>query len=525
MSEGQSFVRARLPKWDAWAAFLLVIVLFLGSCGDNTQEAYAEAAQAQALLEQGNLPEARAAIGRALAIRDDQVDILLLDARIKYEMREIPAAYDSYSLALAIDPNNNDALLGTAQLGMMAGHGREAGEAADRILLLDPAQPDALLIKGVQALDRRDFAQVIARGDALLAAVPNDPRGVVLRARGLFLSGKRAEALTLLRNATEQMGNNDMLATALLENARDQGEAAVMLEQLTYLRQNRPDSLDLAIDETNTRYKSGDMAGARQSGLEILDRFGDDTKAMARLSDLWLEYDPDPLSPSERSALSSGGKLGARLTAARYYLGRGEPAAAKAILGSLQDQRELALAARIGHAAGDDTMGLAESIVKLDATNCDALAVISEVRLRRGDINGAIRAAQVIAAECLDRSDGALLLARAYSAQKHAPGIERVYREGIAARPLDRILAAAFARWLLQEKRPDAAISVVRRLTQLVPAKASSWQLMADICQRAGNATCRANALAQEAVARKNFAIDLPPGERPVNALLGQRWR
>ncbi len=526
MSEGQLFVRARLPKWDAWRLALLATVLFLGGCGDPASEAYAEAQQAQALMEQGDLPGARMAVARAMAIRDDQVDILLLDARIKYQMGDMRPAYDSFSLALAIDPNNAEALLGVAQLGMLSGNPREAGNAADRILLMEPTQPDALLIKGVQALDRRNFPEVIALGDRLIAAVPDDPRGVVLRARGLSLSGERSEALALLRDATARIGNNDMLATALLENARDQGDPAVMLEQLAYLRQSRPDSLDLAIDEANVRYKSGDLPGARRIGLEILDKFGDNARAMTRLSDLWLEYDPDPLAPAERSALASGGKLGARLTASRYYLARGEPDAATALLGSRVDAREAALTGRIALAIGKpDGAAIAEAVAKQDATDCDAQAAIAEDRLRRGNPRGAIVAAQVVAAECLDRNDGFLLLARAYAAQKHPPGVERVYREGVAARPLDRPLTAAFARWLLTQDRPDAAVSVARRLTQLVPAKVSSWQLLADICQRAGNPTCRATALAQEKIARTNFAMDLPPGERPVNALLGQSWR
>lgn len=526
MSEGQSFVRTRLPKWDSGRTVLLAIVLLLGGCTDSIQRAYAQAQQAQALMEQGDLPAARMAIARALAIRDDQVDIVLLDARIKYQMGEIRASYDAYSLVLAMDANNGEALLGVAQLGMLTGNDRASLDAVERILLRDPTQPDALLIKGVQALNRRDFAAAIAAGDAILASAPDDPRGLVLKARGSFLTGRRGEALTLLRDATIRIGNNDMLATALLENARDQADVPVMLEQLAYLRQARPTSVDLAIDEANVRYKSGDLAGARQVGNEILARFGNDARAMARLGDLWLEYDPDPLAPSERSALAQGGQLEARLIASRYYLGRGQPTAAAALLGPRHDLREAALAARIALAIGQaDGPALAQQIAEQDTTNCDALAAVADVRLRRGDARGAIVAAQVVAAECLDRNDGYLLLARAYGAQNHPPGIERVYRDGIAARPLDRPLTAAFANWLLTQGRPDAAISAARRLTQLVPAKVSSWRLMADICQRAGDATCRATALAREADARKNYAIDLPPGERPVNSLLGQRWR
>src|SRR5690606_22892458 len=117
----------------------------------------------------------------------------------------------------------------------------------------------------------------------------------VLKARATFLLGQREEAFTMLRDATVRLGNNEMIATALLENARDQGDVAVMLEQLALLRQSRPDSVDLAIDEANVRYKSGDVARARRAGNEMLARFGGDASAMGRLQELWLEYDADPL--------------------------------------------------------------------------------------------------------------------------------------------------------------------------------------------------------------------------------------
>ena len=51
-------------------------------CSDKSERAFAEGQQAQALLDAGDLPGARAAIGRALLLRDDQIDLLMLDARL-----------------------------------------------------------------------------------------------------------------------------------------------------------------------------------------------------------------------------------------------------------------------------------------------------------------------------------------------------------------------------------------------------------------------------------------------------------
>ena len=63
------------------------LALTVAGCADDTAQAYAEAQTAQALLNEGDLAGARQAIARAMALRDDQVEILLLDAQIKTRSR------------------------------------------------------------------------------------------------------------------------------------------------------------------------------------------------------------------------------------------------------------------------------------------------------------------------------------------------------------------------------------------------------------------------------------------------------
>jgi tetratricopeptide (TPR) repeat protein len=320
----QFFVPAARPRQAPWLGCIFsALALFLAGCSDRTTEAYAEAQTAQALLQQGDLRGARLAIGRALALREDQVDILLLDGQIKTAMGDLRAAYDSYRMVLALDPRRPEALLAVAQFGIALGETREALEAADQVLTIVPDQPDALLVKGIHALNQKDYAEAIALGDRMLAANPGDRKGIVLKARGLSLTGRRDEALALLRKASEEFGNDQLIATAMLENARDTGEVDIMLEQIGLLRQIRPDSVDLAIDEVNIRYKSGNVEGARTISGEILERMGGDAEAMRRLARLWREYDPDPLGPLQVRALSSDGATNARQVAARHYLAQG----------------------------------------------------------------------------------------------------------------------------------------------------------------------------------------------------------
>ncbi len=495
-------------------------------CGDNTAKAYQEAETAQALLNQGDIAGARQAITRALALRDDRVDILLIDARIKSRGGDVRAAYDTYRTILAIDPRQPEALLAVAQLGMVVGDTRQSREAVETVLSMMPGQPDALLIKGIHALNRKDYVEAAAVADELLANDAGDRGGIVLKARTLALTNRRPEALAMLHKAAETIGNDEMIGTALLENAREEGDVPVMLEQFGLLRRARPESVDLAIDETNIRYKSGDVDGARAVGAEILDRFGNDSGAMQRLRTLWQEYDSDPLGPDLRRRLAEGGALNARLAAARYYLGRGKLDIAEALMGDARDARAMGLRARI--AVLTDQPGsilAAATVIGQDKTNCDALIAAAEWNLRQGKPKEAVGPAQTASTECRDSSDGYQLLARAYSDQDRAAGATRVYREGLTAHPDDYALSAAYARWLLSAGPAGAAKAIANRLTDRAPQRPSSWRLLATICQAVGDSRCATAAAVGLDKAKKDFSIDLPPGQRFTNPLFGQQWR
>jgi len=509
-----------------WGCLVSALALMTAGCGDNTAAAYQEAQTAEALMNQGDIAGARLAMAKALALRDDQVDILLLDARIKSRAGDVRGAYDAYRTVLAIDPRQPEALLAVAQLGMAVGDTRQSREAVETILTMIPGQPDALLIKGINALDRKDYAEATKVADQLLANDAGDRGGIVLKARVLALTGHRPEALAMLRKAAETIGNDEMIATALLENARDAGDVPIMLEQFSLLRQARPQSIDLAIDEANVRYKSGDMAGARTMGEDILGRFGESDTAMQRLGALWREYDPDPLRPEARAQLAQGGALNARIRAAQHYLEQGKPDVAQALLGDARDALAMGLRARIAVVTDQPgSITAAAGIIGQDQTNCDALIAAAEWNLRNGKPVAAVEPAQRAASECRDSSDGYLLLARAYGEQDRAAGAVRVYREGLAAHPDDYALSAAYTRWLLNAGRKDAAEVIADRLTNRAPHRPSSWRLLAQTCEAAKDNGCLATAREGLEKAKKDFSIDLPSGQRYTNPLFGQQWR
>jgi tetratricopeptide (TPR) repeat protein len=522
---GQSFVSRLLPPRDRVLAFSLPLLL-LAACASPAEKAAEQAAIAQRLFDAGNLPAAKTYIGKALAYGGDDVDILLLDARIKTGLSDLRGAYDAYRTVLVFQPDNLEALASVAQIGVMVGEKDVARDAIRRSLAIEPANPQILLTAGVMELQDNDFAAAIALGDRILTNAPGDPRGLALKARALTQMGRGDEALTLLREQIALTGNNSMIAGALLETARAQGQPTVMIEQFPVLIEAMPQSVELALDEINVRYKAGDREGARFAARDFLGKFGAQADAMARLLDLWEEYDPAPLSADDMAQIAANGAIEARLAAARYYFDRGDLAAAQALVADSPDLRAAGLRARIQIRRGEPGgVQAAGRIIANDDTNCEALTAMAEWNLGQGKIDAAVIPAQVVAAQCRDRIDGYLILAQAYERANRAPAVERVSRDGIAAHPLDPRLTSRFADWLLKRGRGESAVAAARRLTTVAPSRESSWRVLASVCKRAGNSICAGDAARGLARVKTVYQLDPLPGVRPPDPLFGRTWR
>ena len=189
-----------IPPIPIWGIVLLpfLALSFLGGCADRSQQAAQEAMVAQAALNANDLSTARKAINQAIADRDDVADYHVLRGRIELAKGSSGAAFSAYSNALALDATNTEALLGVAQLGLTTGNITASLDATERLLDLDPNQPDALLIRGIHAIIRRNYAEGITYADKVLAVSPGNEGGAVLKARALYMQHKPKEALATL---------------------------------------------------------------------------------------------------------------------------------------------------------------------------------------------------------------------------------------------------------------------------------------------------------------------------------------
>lgn len=514
MSDGQQIYHMlrRLAFW----VFLGLLVPTLNGCSDPARKAAEQGAIAQAQLDARQIPLARISIAKAIAIRDDILDLQLLRGRIEAAAQSPGSAFGAYSDALALDSANGEALLGVAHYGMQSGHIEESEEATDTILTLEPTQADALLLKGIYNLvhGRRDDA--LANAEAILAQRPGDVSGSILKARALATLDRSDEALELIENVRKMSGESEGLTRTLLEFYRLKDDGAAMIPQFDALRRTSPGDRALILDEANALYKlgQGERARAFLRALMLRPRTSDLTGRL--VTGLWTEYDPEPLDPAALAQFGRDAGRPARKAAARFYLMRNDPARALQALGADPGDADMAaLRAQASIAQGRVGAGLsvADGIVQGDKTNCDALLARAQALLLLRRDKEAIIASQSAAANCPQMVPTFTVLARANMASGSDAAAELAFRDGTSRNTQDGTLARAYAAWLERKGNGTRAVAIARRLTNAAPALVSGWRLYLDLCQRDPYEGCADDAQKGLDRAKIRYAVDRRPDE------------
>lgn len=495
-------------KNSSIVAVMLLACVLVSGCSNKEQSAYRLAAQAQQQLEAGDVSGARLSVDKALRERDDLVELHLLKGRIELQGKSNEGAFVSYYNALSLDPVNQDALQSVAMLGLQTGHTSEAEDAAEKLLALSPRNPTALLVRGLLALERSRYQDALTAADAILENAPTDEGGIILKARALYLSGAEAEAKAFVAKSVQLTRVTSGLARIMLEIARAEGDRAGMLQAFEALRSQHEDELQLLIDEANVRYKGGDLQGAGKLVLAGLTRDGVPQDQVARLIDLWREYDPAAPTASSLAGLKAPA---VREAVARYLLERGRLTEAHAILppeaGSAGGLNTRIL---FGNGQFEAARQAAQAIIDRDPGQCDARVTLAEWALKAGHREAAVTNGQQAAAECPLQPEGALVAARAYSAAGQTIQASRVFRDAINRSPADVKLHTTYVSWLLQNGSAETAAGVARHLIRYAPNRISSWQLLSRACAAQ---PCREEAEKGLTKARASFYIDRRPDE------------
>lgn len=499
----------------------------LAGCSSSAEKAAESELLAQQYLDQRNFYEARKTINEAISERDDLASLHLLKGRISLASGRPRDAFLAYSDALSLEATNPEALQAVSQLGLQTGYLREAERAADTMLSFSPELPEALLTKGLVALVRRKHDKALEFAERILRARPGDEAGTILKARTLALTGTPTEALDLLQNSATNENYTEGVDMTLIELYRDTGNLAEMKATFKRLLKRRPENMGFRLDYANTLYKSGDTAEARALIEEMLRNNIDEKLALTMMTDLWHEYEDDPMDTDLVAFLSKEGSLESRIEIAGYLLTVGRPSQALTILRSVSSgfwPQARALYARALYATGDTDKAndMAAALLEEDETNANALLVRTQQHLAERDFAQAVNDAQIIVRDNPKFVDGYLNLVDVYLAKNDNAGVKRVFADAAKLLPQDPTLFKAYTQFLLDNGDRVRAVSAARAYARDTSASISAWRLYRDTCQKAAIDRCIAEANQGEQVANLIYAVDLPPGTPPTRGLFGR---
>ena len=495
---------------------LCLLASAIGGCDDRLERASKFATIAEQQFAAGDIAAARLNVQKAISARDDVAGYYVLLGQIEIQSQNSISAFNAFSLALDLEADNLQILQAIADLGLQTGRVREAKEAAERILILTPGSPNALLVKGFIALDEGRFDEAKTTVDDILALNPQDEGGVILSARIDALQGRSEQALAKINNTIESIGETDALNATRLEIYRLLGQPERLLETMPALLKNVDANSEYQIDYINVLYKSGSVADARNASLKILENPKINADQLDKLMDIWLEYDPTPLTASQISSFAETGSPMVQFTLARHYLLSEPQYTSQLIAKSLKEQQPeaQALMARTMYVEGKTRPAykIADQILQKDLRNEDALIVRSARFIAEKKFDEAIADANIVVSDAPQNVYGYVMLAKALSAKGNKIRARQVFEQGMDALPQSRALAQRYKELLLSWGDTKRIVSLDKEVALASPSSIRSWAIFGESCSRFGDVLCAKEAKQGLSRARMSFIVDDPPG-------------
>lgn len=491
------------------------LALALAGCGPDRQQAMALADQAQQQLDAGDHGAAAVTINRAIREQDDIADLYLLKARIALVRNRPVEGLMAYRQAVDLEPGNVDALRGLAQMSFQLGRTDDAEKAVDQLLQQNPTDPAGRLVKGLVALYRCRPEAALNLAQEILKNNIADEGGLVLKTRALFALKRDKEARVALEDAAKRLGSTFAILLTRLEMDRILGDAPALKADFVAIRKLQPRNPDLALQQVNLLYKTGDVAGARQLGAALVQPGALEGEDLDRLARIWREYDPTPLGPVGLGSLAARGQRAARIMVAQHYLEVGQGQPAMALLAGLDGSDAAGLVTRAQFLLGRraEAEAGATAILARDKTQCEALLTIAALRQATGQREQASTAAEQSVAECPRQWLAYVAMADANAGS--VPQMDRVSAAALDAEPQNGALALALAQRWAAAGQIDRALAIARRLTRSAPGLVSGWVVLQDLCRRSTDPACATEAAQGLEQARKSYTLDPAPGQQP----------
>ncbi|MFM9853403.1 MAG: tetratricopeptide repeat protein [Sphingomonadaceae bacterium] len=477
-------------------------------------------------MNAGDLARARQKMLTAIGIRDDIAVQWLVLGRIDLQLNRPLDALNDYNRVIELDATNAEALQIVAEMSFQTGQLTEATTAADRILALDPNATRALLVKGMVALDQKKPADAVTFADQLLAISPNDELGNVLRARILAIGGNFGAARALIDANIPPGSRTEATLSTIVEIERAEGDPARLTAAYEALLASRSKDVALRIEFAQFLYKIANAAKARTLLFDFINQNPNSINVMQTVRATWLDNDPDPLTPAQLAQIAKAGSVTVRTGVARYLLARDRASEALAILsagarGGTTEARSLYAMALYATGKVQDAKAIIDDILETDRANNDALLVRGRMALAGGNLSAALGDIQIVVSDDPQNLQALALISDILVRRGEARRATQAYESAIRDAPLTMSVTRDYSQLLRRMGNKARGLSVARDFTIRSPGSVAGWDNYAAQCRFFGEPACAAAAARGRALAVRSFKLDERPGSVSGRGLFG----
>ena len=315
---------------------------------------------------EGRYAEARLEARNVIKLDPNHAGAYLLLARCALKEQNWREAFGAFQRASELAPTSVEALLGLGRLYLLSGETGKAEVSAGQILALEPASLDARLLRAGAMLRSKRFDEARTQLDEVFAKEPANEDAFLALSVIHAEQGRGGEARAVVDRGLAARPDSRALHFRAASLAADQGDFAPAEAHLLKLRALDPDN-----------------RGVMVLLASLYERMGSADRVEGILRDL-MTAEPE----SEEARL--------RLTEYLLRTGKGEEAlsvlgeAPKGPTPKLRLARAAALMASGRAAEAEQTLSDLAADKDAGPAGVDAQLRLSEIRLRRGDRDGAL---------------------------------------------------------------------------------------------------------------------------------------
>lgn len=425
---------------------------------------------ALAYLAQGNLPEAKAASGRALSLTPESELAVIVGARVKLAAGFVDEAVEALDALLARTPNSAKALLLKGEVLMSRGKREEAEPLLAQVLTLDPGSYDARSTLLRLALARQELDAATKLVDEMPPGLAKKPQGRFLQAQLALAKGDATKARDLSQPLLKILPN-------YLPLLRLAAAAHQQLGQLPDAENLLNQALKLAPDDGGLRRQYANLQLQRRAPAKALDTL----RPMLEGG----RADAEVLLLAGKAQLLLGNFEGADQAFGAAAKLRPDDAKTSAALALTAISRDSAAPGGANRAKADAAMAqLRELAAKDSGSNYDMMLVSS--LMRRQDLPAALAAIDKLAPKMAGSPIPDALRGRIHFARKDAAAAQASFEAAIKADPAYLPAVIGLVTLDTQAGRKDAAVKRMETFVASQPHAPQARLALAELLVQTG---------------------------------------